>query len=78
MEGELLMNKENVVFNIAAMKNLVETDMYLSFVKRDLNKRNPSISEDNILEIIFNSNVVDSFEYEIQYIHQLEKVGKSE
>lgn len=55
------------------MNKLVDSDMYLAFVKRDLTKRNPLMSEGEILEIVFNSNVLESYEFERQYVQQLQK-----
>jgi hypothetical protein len=70
------MTNKGVVFNIATMNNLVESDMYLAFVKKDLSKRNPSMPKEEVLEIVFNSNVLDSLEYMSEYYQHLQRAGK--
>jgi hypothetical protein len=64
--------KENLEFNVAAMKNLVKKDRYLSFIKNDLSIRNLNESEEYILQVLFNSNVLDNSSYETAYKVELE------
>ena len=46
-------------FNEKVMRNLVKKDRYLTFVFNDLLKRNENISEKTVLEVIFNSNIIE-------------------
>jgi len=46
-------------FNAVAMKLFCEEDGLLYSIFDDLTKKNPSCTEENILEIVFNSEVLD-------------------
>lgn len=54
-------------FNASAMRKLVETDHYLNFVFKDLSKRNPNMKKEDVLEIVFNSNVLEDSELLFEY-----------
>lgn len=49
------------IFNPDKMKRLVNSDKYLQLIFKDLTTRN--IDELNALQVIFNSNVLDGFDY---------------
>lgn len=57
-------------FNAEAMKHLVDKDGYLSFVFRDLARRNPNLTDAELLEIIYNSNVIEDSVYSSLYIKE--------
>lgn len=46
-------------FNATAMKKLVKNDLYLSKTFVDLMQRNSHLNPDEVLEIVFNSNVLE-------------------
>ncbi len=56
-----------VSFNETKMKKLAKKDQYIMFVWRDLKKRNKNLSDKEILEIVFNANVLDDSEYQRVY-----------
>lgn len=49
----------NVDFEAETMKRLVKTDRLLKFTFDDLMRRNPKSDESYILEVVFNSYVID-------------------
>ncbi|MEG0296764.1 MAG: hypothetical protein RR620_08590 [Clostridium sp.] len=49
----------NVEFDVETMKRLIQSDMFLRFSFQDLMRRNPTNSEISILEVIFNSYVLE-------------------
>ncbi|GLO68255.1 MULTISPECIES: hypothetical protein [Oceanobacillus] len=63
-------------FNEKVMRNLVKKDRYLTFVFNDLLKRNENISEKNVLEVIFNSNIIEDSSLELIYITEFQNVNK--
>jgi hypothetical protein len=64
MENDYL-NEEIPVFNEEQMLRLVKKDVYLTFVFNDLSKRNQDRAY--VLEVIFNSNVLEDSIYTNQY-----------
>lgn len=60
---------QNLVFDPKVMMTMVEEDSFLSFVFRDLLKRNSSSGENFVLEVLFNTHVVDG---ELAYDYLLE------
>lgn len=63
-------------FNEKVMRNLVKKDRYLTFVFNDLLNRNENISEKNVLEVIFNSNIIGDSSLELIYITEFQNVSK--
>lgn len=63
-------------FNEKVMRNLVKKDRYLTFVFNDLLKINENISEKNVLEVIFNSNIIGDSSLELIYITEFQNVKK--
>lgn len=50
---------ENPIFKEEAMRKFIAKDSFLRIVFRDLSNKNQDSSEREILEIVFNSNVID-------------------
>lgn len=50
---------ENPEFDVLAMDQLVKADGYLAMVRKDLGLKNPTLSEEELLELLFNSFVLD-------------------
>ena len=50
---------ENPEFDVLAMDQLVKADGYLARVRKDLGSKNPTLSEEELLELLFNSFVLD-------------------
>jgi len=48
-----------VKFNVVAMKLFCEEDGLLYSMFNDLSKRNPNCTEENMLEVVFNSEVLE-------------------
>lgn len=63
-----------MVFNEKAMKKLVSKDNYLKYVVKDLSNRNPESSETEMLEVAFNSNVLNDSIYQTVYQLELNKI----
>lgn len=61
-------------FNSKAMRKVVYRDKYLLFVYKDLIKRNEDLSEEGILEIVFNSNIPGDSYYEMIYQEELKGI----
>lgn len=56
-----------ITFEPEKMKKLVEKDLYLSFVFKDLSRRNPHLVETEVLKILFNGEVLDDFAMQEEY-----------
>lgn len=55
-------------FNIETMKKLANKDRYIRFVFNDLKNRNANIPNKEILEIIFNTNVLEDAAIQEKYL----------
>lgn len=56
-----------VNFNEEKMKKLAKEDLYIMFVWKDLKMKNKHMSDKEILEVIFNGNVLNDSVYEAIY-----------
>ena len=56
-------------FDIIKMTKLIAQDRFLKFSYKDLKRRNPATSENEILEIVFNSYVLGDAQMENEYFN---------
>ena len=55
---EIYEKLEGPVFNLEKMRALCKEDFYIRFLYNDLKNRNTNKSEEEIMEVVFNSTVL--------------------
>ena len=56
-----------IKFDIIKMKKFIAQDRFLKFSYKNLKERNPDVPENEILEIVFNSEVLGDSSMEDEY-----------
>ena len=61
------------MFNPIAMKNFMKEDLLIKKMFEDLSKKNPNYSEEEVLEIVYNSEVFNDSIMEESYSKHFKK-----
>ena len=56
-----------VKFDIIKMEKFIAQDRFLKFSYKNLKERNPNVSENEMMEIVFNSEVLGDSQMENEY-----------